>query len=642
VRIFLSQTSKQFNYYFASFIGIVVVIFSIYFEGIIYSSFILDDFANFKDLSGIKGITDIEGIIGYTFNGVAGKSGRPISLFSFALQANAWPDKAFFFKIVNFAIHIINGYLIYSLILLILKTQTKLTTHHKANLFALFGAFIWLVHPIQVSTVLYSVQRMTELSTLFVLFGLVLYLNGRALLDNNIKSKKGYFYITFGVVLGGYIGVLAKENAILLCLYIILINNILYRNRYFYLQKYWSSIFLYLPLVILFGYLIYISFPYINTEYPLRTFSAKERLLTEFKVVNDYLSLFFFPKPNQFGLFHTDYEIVRNLFSLNALTSTIWICALITTGILAKNKHPLFSFGLLFFFSAHAIESTFLNLEIYFEHRNYLAIFGLIICITYVIEKVISNAKATKIFKHSLLFLIFIWTSVLTVMTYKEVDLWSKPILQAETWYVLNKNSERARINYNFLLTVFGQHKQAYINFNEIFYSDKNSPGEIVMWAQLRCFDKSIPYPPHELSLQKLSEGIYSNAVISSLNEIATLKDKGECMNVNNKTILEYIDAVSLSKHYQGPSIRRNIFILKSKFLALEQQYQRALIAIKNANKIKTTADTLISIGYLSFLAGDQNEFNNTLKRINLYCDRHPTKCLKFRNEINLLANTFN
>ena len=41
---------------------------------------------------------------------------------------------------------------------------------------------------------------------------------------------------------------------------------------------------------------------------------------------------------------------------------------------LAKRRQlPLFSFSVLFFYASHLLESTVINLELYFEHRNYIA-----------------------------------------------------------------------------------------------------------------------------------------------------------------------------------------------------------------------------------------------------------------------------
>jgi hypothetical protein len=235
-----------------------------------------------------------------------------------------------------------------------------------------------------------------------------------------------------------------------------------------------------------------------------------------------------------------------------------------------------------------------------------------------------------------------VWVLILTTITYKEVQLWSKPVLQAQTWYVFNMESERARINYNFLLTLFGEYQTAYENHKEIFYSDINSPGEALMWLQLRCFDHTIPYPPNELTLQKLSEAIFSNAVYASLDDIATLKNKGECAAIDNNILIEYIAAISTSKHYQQPKMQRTLLILKSKFLVLENRFEEALLATSQANTILPTPDTMINIAYLNFLVGNTIDTHMSLNAINTYCLKHPIECINFRAEIKTLENNIN
>ncbi|MEG1806348.1 MAG: hypothetical protein RR327_08155, partial [Clostridia bacterium] len=41
--------------------------------------------------------------------------------------------------------------------------------------------------------------------------------------------------------------------------------------------------------------------------------------------------------------------------------------------MLARKKYPLITLAILFFFAAHLMESTVIGLELYFEHRNYIA-----------------------------------------------------------------------------------------------------------------------------------------------------------------------------------------------------------------------------------------------------------------------------
>ena len=45
-----------------------------------------------------------------------------------------------------------------------------------------------------------------------------------------------------------------------------------------------------------------------------------------------------------------------------------------------RRRAPLIALGIAFFFAAHLMESTIFPLEIMFEHRNYLASYGVFLC----------------------------------------------------------------------------------------------------------------------------------------------------------------------------------------------------------------------------------------------------------------------
>ena len=137
------------------------------------SDFLLDDTAN------LSGLAEVEqyGFFYYIFSGTAGPSGRPLSLLTFALQYPAWPDNPAAFKAVNLALHCANGILVWLISLRLIRPLEQ--DRVRRRLFVFFTTAIWLLHPLQLTTVLYVVQRMTLLSALFTLAGLWAYLHYR-------------------------------------------------------------------------------------------------------------------------------------------------------------------------------------------------------------------------------------------------------------------------------------------------------------------------------------------------------------------------------------------------------------------------------------------------------------------------------
>src|SRR5690554_1532584 len=177
--------------------------------------FLLDDWPSLADLNDVKA-KDLSwsSILAYTFGG-SGFPGRPISLFSFAVQAESWPSYPENFKYVNVIIHAFNAVLVYLLSSNLLSRNSF--TARYAVIGGLWVSAVWALHPMFASSVLYVVQRMTLLSALFCLLSLNLYI---LLYDKLSKNRRlvSSLLLVICTYLGVLLGVLAKENAIALSL----------------------------------------------------------------------------------------------------------------------------------------------------------------------------------------------------------------------------------------------------------------------------------------------------------------------------------------------------------------------------------------------------------------------------------------
>ena len=70
------------------------------------------------------------------------------------------------------------------------------------------------------------------------------------------------------------------------------------------------------------------------------------------------------------SIYHDDYRVA----GLNAVTfvQIAGIGVLIAAAIYLRSRLPVVSFAIAWFVASHLLESTVINLELYFEHRNYL------------------------------------------------------------------------------------------------------------------------------------------------------------------------------------------------------------------------------------------------------------------------------
>jgi tetratricopeptide (TPR) repeat protein len=95
-------------------------------------------------------------------------------------------------------------------------------------------------------------------------------------------------------------------------------------------------------------------------------------MMTETRILLFYLSQIFYPVPTRLSIEH-DLLISTSLLNpWTTLPSIGLVLGLIIFGLCRMRKLPILSFAVLFYFLNHSIESTFLNLELIFEHRNYL------------------------------------------------------------------------------------------------------------------------------------------------------------------------------------------------------------------------------------------------------------------------------
>ena len=110
--------------------------------------------------------------------------------------------------------------------------------------------------------------------------------------------------------------------------------------------------------------------------YAWRDFSLGERLLTETRVLWFYLHMIVLPNLGEMGLHHDDFLISRGPLSPWTTLPALAGLLLLAGGAFAlRNKQPIITFGIAFFFVGHAMESTIIPLELVFEHRNYCLLY---------------------------------------------------------------------------------------------------------------------------------------------------------------------------------------------------------------------------------------------------------------------------
>lgn len=354
--------------------------------------FVLDDEISIGALGALGGVSDWETFKLFVFGGTAGPTGRPLALLSFLIDGNTWPTDPWPFKRTNLVIHLMNGALLGVLISKILQ----LLDFDKRDVrwIALVSTALWMLHPFLVSTTLYTVQRMAQLSTLFIFAGLTGHLYGRSLMARN--ARHAYLVMSLSLGLFTLLAMLSKENGILLPTLVgVLELTVLasQRERMAALDRRWLVVFIVAPSLIIVSYLGVRAFraDFFNIV-ALRDFSLYERLLTQPRVLIDYLQNWFIPKLYTTGVFQDHFIKSTGILSpVSTLLSVLFHLAIISLAIVNRRKWPLFGLAALFFYASHILESTVLNLEMYFEHRNYVAAAFLFLPLVVLLQKKVSR-----------------------------------------------------------------------------------------------------------------------------------------------------------------------------------------------------------------------------------------------------------
>jgi tetratricopeptide (TPR) repeat protein len=361
------------------FAAVLMATYFVYRPGI-SGPFLLDDHVHLPRLANYGGVTSLENLLRFAFETHPG-SGRPLAYLSFALNDQYWPAPAESFKYTNILLHLLNAVLVFLLARSLFALAV--TERRHADFLALLVMALWALHPLQQSTVLYVIQRMTELSALFVLCGALVYLQGRRRLHD--RPLAAFALMSLGVGGCGVLAVLSKETGILLVLFVLVIegtllqaNGGIYRvpPRFRVHWRLWKTIFLVLPMLALILYIAAI-WGDAQSAWDRRPFTLAERLLTQARAVSSYLLHIFVPRLHGLGIFHDHYAISRGLLAPpSTFFSVVFLGLLLAAALWLRRRSPAVSFAILWFFAGHLLEGTVLPLELYFEHRNYLPILG--------------------------------------------------------------------------------------------------------------------------------------------------------------------------------------------------------------------------------------------------------------------------
>ncbi len=339
--------------------------------------FVLDDFETFARLQ--RWLAGQDSWRSAMFGHQASLASRPVAMASLMLSAALGGMDPFAFKLGNLLVHLLCGVLVWQVVRQ--ATRHDAVLGERADGIALAVAALWLLHPFNASTVLYAVQRMAQLGTLFALAAVWTYLSARtALLAGHVRKAAWQLFALFPLlVVAGYFSKQHAAIAPALCLVLEL--------AYFAgrapatgrrLLAGFFGLFLLLPVALLLAVLV-LQPERLLAGYADYDFTLAQRLLTQPRVLMGYLAQLLVPRGALMGLYTDDVVASTGWLAPPAtLYALLGLLAISALAIAARRQVPALFAGWFFFLAAHVIESSFLPLDLAFEHRNYLPAVGLL------------------------------------------------------------------------------------------------------------------------------------------------------------------------------------------------------------------------------------------------------------------------
>jgi tetratricopeptide (TPR) repeat protein len=458
--------------------------------------FHFDDIPNIVENYLIRDLLNVPSLL-------AGRSGifssRPFMHATFAVNYHLGGLDTTGYHVVNVALHLLNGILLYFLVAM---TGRYLGYDKKdVTAVAVLSSVVFTMHPVQTEAVTNIVNRSMLLADTFYLSGMMLF--HRAV----TAEKRRSLYIT-GLFVVSLLGMGSRENfstfPIMLILY-----DMFFISR-FRLKEATKHYKAYLPVFLSLGYMAHLV---LNVTYAKRADIAGippvEYALTQLKVHWTYIRLLLVPLNQNLDY---DYPVAETLFELPTVFAFVGYAALWTGSIIMARKRPLVSFLILWFLVTLLPVSFILALtdlkldDVIFEHRLYLPGVGAIISAGILIFIAASELQKQWKLAHNLLVPLFLVLVVaLSAGTYSRNSIWKDEISLWED--TVKKSPGKARPHNNLgiaykkkgLMGLAVEQYERAIEADPVYANAYSNLGNVYLATGL--LDKAIGYYETALSL---------------------------------------------------------------------------------------------------------------------------------------------
>nr|WP_233843855.1 hypothetical protein [Dyella sp. 2HG41-7] len=423
---------------------------TVYWPGL-SGGWLFDDYPNIVDNSGVQPHEiSVPAIWRAALSSPASEFKRPLASLSFAVNYLIGGLDPWTWKLFNLVTHLLNGVLVFLLARALIQAIDLPDRSHPTSTaravqagkdwqlaregwLAVLIAAGWMLLPINLTSVLYVVQREESLANVFVLLGLLCYMTGRRRMlhigateshfsesvstqEHESRSTEaaqtsasrkdpalgGLWLCCASLILCTSMGLMFKETAVMLPLYAFLIEWIVFRlktsltNRA-KTDRRIAALFVFmllLPLIV--GSIWLLPRVLSPAGWATHSFNPGTRLLSEARILCDYLVWTLFPLPHNLSFYHDEFMASTGLLSpWTTLAGILCLAVLVALMFTLRRKQPLLALGIALYLGCHLLTGTILPLELVYEHRNYFASFGLLLAVVPLLAAMPTEMRAS-------------------------------------------------------------------------------------------------------------------------------------------------------------------------------------------------------------------------------------------------------
>lgn len=551
-----------------------------------------------------------------------------------------WQESPFAYRIVNLFMHLAIGLMIFHVLLHTLSRMKNSYLANNAYLISLLSSGIFLLYPIQTQTVTYITQMQLEGLVMLFTFA-VISTFVFALSSKNNTWKTGLFTLSY-VLTAFATG--TKEIVITLPFLLLLTDWFLVaQGDWSEFKKRWMIHAGYF--VVLFGVLAYMGVarpayishiatnPIKNNRGNLLTQTHSEQittgtyLMSQFKVILHYLTLFFTPHRVCF-----DYDMK---LSSSPFNSDVWgplLLLLLLTGIALRtwlhDKSNLYVFCYLWFMIGILPRaSIFPSTELVCDYKTYVASFGPLLCIALLTTLLINylvttinnrqptvNKGAAQLFLSLLLFAgLGFATNQRNLVWSSDLEFWKDATIKAPTKARAFNNygtslwsrghQEEAMAAFNQAIKLDHHYGEPHVNLASIYQGKGNM--EVAMAHYKRAMEIGEGHPEmfHNLGMLHFFQKSYDKAILSFQEAIRLRPHYGrahinmgrayQLLNKKDQALICYEKAL-VSDHQD-----RDLYFLHGSLCYEMGKYDQAILSLECINK--KFMDTSFKLGCCYF-----------------------------------------